>query len=452
MSVFKIFKKTSLSSVVSDAFYLIKGVSDGAAKAYITDDSGNAIPIKNTNGDITAGTGINVAGDLSSGNAQISLTGQALTFHSLSTNGLVYRNSGVIGARTITASTGISITNGNGVSGNPTITNSDRGSSQSIFKNIANSGGTTQFSASSNSDSIRFAASGSASVTFNAATKTITFSATDTNTTYSAGSGLSLSGTSFSHSDTSSQASVNNSNGAVIQSVTLDTYGHITGLSNINLDGRFRRINSGVNTSTGAFLTDGGAGSIGYGLFSNNTAGGTLPTSYSGIFSFQGDEDGRNFALYKNNDTTGSNSFFVGLANGAGVLAWREVWHSGSLPDPFSLTSGNAILADNTKVGNGTTGADAYVNFSSAGAMSLNSATGLNTNFTHNGSITAAINESGITSYEGIRTLNPNATSFASYWRLGGVFGGAGSSPDNRLRVQVGNVVYDIPAIYVTTV
>ena len=52
-----------------------------------------------------------------------------------------------------------------------------------------------------------------------------------TNTTYSAGSGLTLSGTSFSHTDTSGQASVNNSNNTVIQDITLDTYGHVTGLA-----------------------------------------------------------------------------------------------------------------------------------------------------------------------------------------------------------------------------
>ena len=57
------------------------------------------------------------------------------------------------------------------------------------------------------------------------------FAATDTNTTYSAGSGLSLSGTTFSHSDTSSQASVNNSGNTFIQDITLDTYGHITGIT-----------------------------------------------------------------------------------------------------------------------------------------------------------------------------------------------------------------------------
>lgn len=57
-----------------------------------------------------------------------------------------------------------------------------------------------------------------------------TISSTDTNTTYSAGAGLTLSGTTFAHLDTSSQASVNNSGATFIQDVTLDTYGHVTGL------------------------------------------------------------------------------------------------------------------------------------------------------------------------------------------------------------------------------
>ena len=52
----------------------------------------------------------------------------------------------------------------------------------------------------------------------------------DTNTTYTAGAGLSLTGTVFSHADTSAQASVNNSGRTYIQDITLDTYGHITGI------------------------------------------------------------------------------------------------------------------------------------------------------------------------------------------------------------------------------
>jgi len=49
-------------------------------------------------------------------------------------------------------------------------------------------------------------------------------------TTYSAGDGLDLVGTVFSHEDTSSQADVNNSGRTYIQDVTLDTFGHVTGL------------------------------------------------------------------------------------------------------------------------------------------------------------------------------------------------------------------------------
>jgi hypothetical protein len=88
----------------------------------------------------------------------------------------------------LVASTGISFT-GTATgrlygTGSVTITNTDRGSAQNIFKNIANSAGTTQFSAASNNDSIRFASSGSSSVSFDSATKTVTISSTDTNTVY----------------------------------------------------------------------------------------------------------------------------------------------------------------------------------------------------------------------------------------------------------------------------
>jgi len=58
-----------------------------------------------------------------------------------------------------------------------------------------------------------------------------------------AGSGLTGGGTSggvtLSHADTSSQSSVNNSGGTVIQDVTLDGFGHVTGLASANLDTRY---------------------------------------------------------------------------------------------------------------------------------------------------------------------------------------------------------------------
>ncbi len=58
-----------------------------------------------------------------------------------------------------------------------------------------------------------------------------TGTAANTDTTYTAGAGLGLSGTVFSHADTSSQASVNNSGNTFIQDITLDTYGHITSIA-----------------------------------------------------------------------------------------------------------------------------------------------------------------------------------------------------------------------------
>jgi hypothetical protein len=67
-----------------------------------------------------------------------------------------------------------------------------------------------------------------------------------------AGAGLDGGGTSgavtLSHSDTSSQASVDNSNGSVIQDVTLDTYGHVTGLTSVDLDSRYLELSGGILT------------------------------------------------------------------------------------------------------------------------------------------------------------------------------------------------------------
>jgi hypothetical protein len=71
----------------------------------------------------------------------------------------------------VTAGTGIS---GGGTTGSVTLTNSDPGSSQNIFKNVANSAGTTQFSAASNNDAVRFAGAGGTTVSFDAATKKVT--------------------------------------------------------------------------------------------------------------------------------------------------------------------------------------------------------------------------------------------------------------------------------------
>jgi hypothetical protein len=80
----------------------------------------------------------------------------------------------------ITAGTGISI---GGTSTDPIITNTDLGSSQAIFKNVAVPGQTTVV-ADSNNDTLTFEAGSNVTITTNASTDTVTIASTDTNTTY----------------------------------------------------------------------------------------------------------------------------------------------------------------------------------------------------------------------------------------------------------------------------
>lgn len=56
-------------------------------------------------------------------------------------------------------------------------------------------------------------------------------SSTDTDTTYTGSNGVTLVGTDFQHGNTSSQSSVNNLGRTYIQDVTLDSFGHVTGLT-----------------------------------------------------------------------------------------------------------------------------------------------------------------------------------------------------------------------------
>ena len=90
-----------------------------------------------TSRQISAGTGLAGGGDLSA-DRTLSLTGQALALHSLSTNGMIARTgSGSVAARSIVAGAGISVANGDGVAGNPTV------SLNFTLANIPQSGATT---------------------------------------------------------------------------------------------------------------------------------------------------------------------------------------------------------------------------------------------------------------------------------------------------------------------
>jgi hypothetical protein len=151
---------TTLAGVMSSEDKTkLDGIATGA-----TANTGTVTSIATNNG-ITGGT-ITTSGTLG-------LVGQALALHNLNTNGLIARTgAGTVAGRTLTASTGISISNGDGVLGNPIITNSAPDQVVSL--------------------------TGSGATTVSGTYPSFTISSTDTNTTYSAGNGIALSGTTFS--------------------------------------------------------------------------------------------------------------------------------------------------------------------------------------------------------------------------------------------------------------
>ncbi|HEX8174150.1 MAG TPA: hypothetical protein VF543_03415 [Pyrinomonadaceae bacterium] len=90
------------------------------------------------------------------------------------------------GSGTVTGVTAGAGLTGGGTSGTVTLSNSDPGSAQNIFKNIANAAGTPQFAAGSNNDFLRFEGTGGTTVSFDAAAKKIVINSSATSSTVSA--------------------------------------------------------------------------------------------------------------------------------------------------------------------------------------------------------------------------------------------------------------------------
>jgi hypothetical protein len=85
---------------------------------------------------VTGSTGLTVSnGDGVSGNPTLTLDSDLTALAGMSSTGMLARTgTGAMSARTITASTGISVSNGSGVSGNPTISTND---SQIVHNNLS---------------------------------------------------------------------------------------------------------------------------------------------------------------------------------------------------------------------------------------------------------------------------------------------------------------------------
>jgi len=119
------------------------------------------------------------------------------------------------------------------------------------------------------------------------------------NTEYSAGSGLDLTGTTFSHADTSSQASVDNSGRTYIQDITLDTYGHVTGLTSAT--------ETVTNTNDIDYIN----------AASFNTSDGILTLSGEGNAGATVDLDGRYLTSY-----TDTNYYLDGITQNGNTLTF----------------------------------------------------------------------------------------------------------------------------------
>lgn len=134
-----------------------------------------------------------------------------------------------------------------------TYTNTDKGSSQNIFKNIFVSGQTT-ITADSNNDTLSIQGNDPISVTTNASNDTVIIS-------HAAG-------------DLSAGTTGGNNNGIVIEDITIDSTGHISAIGTRDLDGRFYQQSQflSTNTSGAPVIRDG----------SGNFSAGTITATLSG--------------------------------------------------------------------------------------------------------------------------------------------------------------------------
>jgi hypothetical protein len=132
---------------------------------------------------------------------------------------------------------------------------------QNAFTTVAVAG-QSNVVADSKTDTLTLAAGTGVVITTNAITDTITLtnSAPDQTVAISSGSGITVSGTypnfTVDHNDTSTQASVDNTGATVIQDVTLDGFGHVTGLASVAITPALIGAATTNHTHTAANITD----------------------------------------------------------------------------------------------------------------------------------------------------------------------------------------------------
>jgi len=151
---------------------------------------------------------------------------------------------GTVTSVTVTGSNGLSGTGTITSSGTITLSNSDRGSAQNIFKNIA-AAGQSNIVADNNNDTLTFKAGSNITIKTDASTDTIEITSKDTTTNYY------LSSASF---DTSNGVLTLNRSG--LSAVTVDLDGRYATSSGVTSIATTNGITGGTITSTGTIQLD----------------------------------------------------------------------------------------------------------------------------------------------------------------------------------------------------
>jgi len=211
-------------------------------------------------------------------------------------------------------------------------------------------------------------------------TPTIPDAAQDSTITITAGTSLTGGGSftvnqnnneeiTINHEDVSAAASVNNSNGTVIQDITLNENGHVTAIGSVNLDGRyftetesdtryFRRNETIITTA--AARTFPSAPVID---FINNSTGSTnFPTEFGFGIAFGSGAGAnssgyqRDFDLWKPSENGGDNWYLRAYDNTGTATAWRKLVLSSNFQDYVTKTfiDGLNVDADTLDNQNGT--------------------------------------------------------------------------------------------------
>lgn len=262
---------------------------------------------------ITAGTGLSGGTITSSGT--IALTGQALALHSLSNVGFFVRTgTATVAARSIAVSSGLSISNGNGVGGNPVITHDSNGTAGSYGPSL---GGTLTFGSSFTVPYITTNAQGHVSA---ASTMSFTLPITPNNYYYD--------GLSWTGGKTNGPIGVLDGNGTT-PNVTFDAIPYADGVSASGIVTTDTQSFGGLKTFITGLAAYGGAINLAQSDASTVNIGGGLYNNAINIGTMTGDPE--------------TNPKVVTIGNGA--LETRVIIKSG-------VTNGLAIQANTSVTGN----------------------------------------------------------------------------------------------------